>query len=137
MASLELARRPTVRLLVTSAGTTTKIALTERHADLVELLVRHPLGLDAQALMGALAGATTPVTVRAEMSRLRRKLGGLLWSRPYRLTVPATVRDEGPWPASGSTDRRHGSATVCNAATRRAGPLGSGERDRPATKERR
>ncbi|MDN5767092.1 MAG: transcriptional regulator [Humibacillus sp.] len=93
VASLELARRPTARLLVTSAGATIEIALTERHADLVELLVRYPLGLDAHALMGALAGATTPVTVRAEMSRLRRKLGGLLESRPYRLTVPATVRD--------------------------------------------
>ncbi|MEO6999095.1 MAG: hypothetical protein ABI112_13515 [Terracoccus sp.] len=53
MASLELARRPTARLLVTSAGTTIEIALTERHADLVELLVRHPLGPDAQGLSQA------------------------------------------------------------------------------------
>ncbi|MEP7330487.1 MAG: hypothetical protein ABI692_00220 [Terracoccus sp.] len=96
VASLEMARRPTVRLLVTSAGTTIEIALTERHADLVELLARYPLGLDAQALICAVAGATTAVTavtVRAQMSRLRRNLGGLLERRPYRLTVPTTVRD--------------------------------------------
>ena len=44
--------------------------------------------------MGQLAGATTPVTIRAEMSRLRKRLGGLLESRPYRLTAPATVRSD-------------------------------------------
>jgi hypothetical protein len=92
-ASLELVRRPVPRVLVTSGGSTVEIALSERHREMVELLVRHPAGLDAQALMASLAGATTPVTIRAEMSRLRKRLGGLLESRPYRLTVPATVRD--------------------------------------------
>ena len=92
VASLEIVRHPSPRVLVTSSGTTTEVPLTERHLEIVELLVRHPTGLEASALMGLLSGATTAVTIRAEMSRLRKRLGGLLESRPYRLAVPATIR---------------------------------------------
>lgn len=93
-ATLEVVRRPGPRVLVTTAGATVEIALSERHAEIVALLAEHPAGLDTAALMGLLAGATTPVTIRAEMSRLRKRLGGLLESRPYRLTAPATVRSD-------------------------------------------
>jgi len=85
-------RGPSPRVLVTTGGgpaaATVEIPLTERHAEIVALLAEHPEGLDTGALMARLDGATTPVTIRAEMSRLRKRLGGLLESRPYRLTVP-------------------------------------------------
>jgi len=93
-ATLEVVRRPSPRVLVTTAGDTVEIALSERHAEMVALLAEHPGGLDTTALMALLDGATTPVTIRAEMSRLRKRLGGLLESRPYRLTAPATVRPD-------------------------------------------
>ena len=93
VASLEVARRPSPRVLVTSGGTTTEVPLSERHLEIVVLLVQHPAGLEASALVGLLPGATTAVTIRAEMSRLRKRLGGLLESRPYRLAVPAALRD--------------------------------------------
>lgn len=93
VASLEVVRRPSPRAMLTSEGTTTEIPLSERHLEIVELLVGHPQGLGVTALMEQLSGATTAVTVRAEMSRLRKRLGGLLESRPYRLAVPASVRD--------------------------------------------
>jgi hypothetical protein len=45
-----------------------------------------PAGLDAFALSRALFGDDQhAVTVRAEVSRLRRRLGGLLLARPYRI----------------------------------------------------
>ena len=93
-ASVEVVRHPSPRLLVTTAGSTVEIALSERHAEIVALLAQHPAGLDTAALMALLDGATTPVTIRAEMSRLRKRLGGLVESRPYRLTTPATVRPD-------------------------------------------
>lgn len=93
-ATLEVVRRPSPRVLVTTAGATVEIALSERHAEMVALLAEHPAGLDTTALMGLLDGATTPVTIRAEMSRLRKRLGALIESRPYRLTAPATVRPD-------------------------------------------
>jgi hypothetical protein len=90
--TLEVVRRPTPRLLVTTDGGVVDIPLSERHAEIVALLAQHPSGLDTAALMARLDGATTPVTIRAELSRLRKRLGGLIDSRPYRLTARATVR---------------------------------------------
>jgi transcriptional regulator of acetoin/glycerol metabolism len=68
------------------------LQLSRRHTELVLLLGRHPNGLSAEQLATALhPGAGALVTVRAEMSRLRRVLGAdLVDSRPYRLTVPLT-----------------------------------------------
>ena len=49
-------------------------------------------GLDAGALSTALYGDREHlVTVRAEMSRLRRSLGGLLLARPYRIAPEVEV----------------------------------------------
>lgn len=93
-ATVEVVRHPGPRVLVTTGGSVVEIALSERHAEIVALLAQHPGGLDTAALMERLDGATTPVTIRAEMSRLRKRLGGLVESRPYRLTTRATVRPD-------------------------------------------
>lgn len=69
------------------------VELSTRHSEILLLLARHPRGLTGDAL-GALLHErdAAPVTVRAEMSRLRRLLGsGLLASRPYRLCRPLTT----------------------------------------------
>ncbi|WP_298177009.1 helix-turn-helix domain-containing protein [Saccharomonospora sp.] len=61
--------------------------LTKRHAEILVLLHRAGrAGLSAEALSRALYGdAEHVVTVRAEVSRLRRLLGALVSTRPYRL----------------------------------------------------
>lgn len=67
-------------------------ALTQRHAEILILLSRHPSGLSAEELAVLLDERDLdPVTVRAEMSRLRRVLGAeVVGSRPYRLTCPVS-----------------------------------------------
>jgi transcriptional regulator of acetoin/glycerol metabolism len=66
--------------------------LTGRHADILVLLSRHPEGLSADHLAVLLDDKDLDVvTVRAEMSRLRKVIGPEhLASRPYRLLVPVT-----------------------------------------------
>ncbi len=61
--------------------------LSTRHAEVLVLLAyAGPAGMDAAALSEALYGDREHlVTVRAEMSRLRKSLGGLLQARPYRI----------------------------------------------------
>nr|WP_189329763.1 helix-turn-helix domain-containing protein [Actinoplanes ianthinogenes] len=68
--------------------------LGRRHSELLILLTTHPEGRTADQLGFDLYGDDlNPVTVRAEMSRLRRILGPeLLDSRPYRLRY--TVRSD-------------------------------------------
>src|SRR6476660_8430127 len=64
--------------------------LTGRHADILVLLGRHPEGLSADHLAMLLDDKDLDVvTIRAEMSRLRRVIGGeYIDSRPYRLLKP-------------------------------------------------
>jgi hypothetical protein len=70
--------------------------LGPRHAEILLALVRHPEGRSAAELSTDLFGDPSHgVTVRAEVSRLRRILGPLLAARPYRLTVPGTVHATG------------------------------------------
>lgn len=65
-----------------------------RHAQILASLARHPAGRSAADLSVELFGDPGHlIAVRAEVSRLRRLLGPLLAARPYRLTVPATLRD--------------------------------------------
>jgi GAF domain len=69
------------------------VHLSPRHSEIVFLLTRHPRGLTADAL-GLLLHEeeAARVTVRAEMSRLRRLLGPhVLGSRPYRLLLPVAT----------------------------------------------
>lgn len=81
----ELDSRPP-RAVVTGASTWYH-PLSRRRAEVLLLLaVAGARGMDAPALSEALYGHRGHlVTVRAEMSRLRRTLGGLLLARPYRI----------------------------------------------------
>ncbi|SDJ61569.1 GAF domain-containing protein [Streptomyces indicus] len=67
--------------------------LTPRHAELLYLLAVSPTGSTAPALAGELFGDPgRAVTVRAELSRIRRYLAGLLEGRPYRFREDVDVR---------------------------------------------
>lgn len=69
--------------------------LTGRHAEILVLLAAHPGGLPGGVLAELLAeGRLDEVSVRAEVSRLRRVLGpGSIDSRPYRLAAGSLVTD--------------------------------------------
>ncbi|MFF5445648.1 GAF domain-containing protein [Streptomyces sp. NPDC012888] len=65
--------------------------LGRRHSEIMVLLAHHPEGLSGEELLIALYEdeAASPVTLRAELSRLRGLLGpGVLDSRPYRTAAP-------------------------------------------------
>ncbi|MGK5733266.1 GAF domain-containing protein [Streptomyces sp. URMC 124] len=67
--------------------------LSPRHAELLYVLARHPGGRSAAELAADLFGdASRTVTVRAEMSRMRRTLAGVLSHRPYRFADGVDVR---------------------------------------------
>lgn len=93
--SLELDERP-ARAVVQGSNRWVH-PLSTRHAELLALLARAgATGLDAASLSEALYGDREHlVTVRAEMSRLRRTLGGLLLARPYRIAPEVEVRAPG------------------------------------------
>lgn len=68
-----------------SLGQTT-LRLTRRHSEILVLLALHPEGLTGEQFESELYGGdVNPVTIRAEMSRLRSQLGPWLAARPYRL----------------------------------------------------
>jgi GAF domain-containing protein len=78
---LALGRR---RALLEQIGGT--VELSPRHSEILTLLALHPEGLTAEDLALEIYGAhVKAVTIRAEMSRLRRLLGCLLLAHPYRL----------------------------------------------------
>ncbi|MFI9154006.1 GAF domain-containing protein [Streptomyces sp. NPDC053367] len=67
--------------------------LSPRHAELLYLLARRPAGRSAAGLAEDLFGdAGRTVTVRAEMSRVRRYLEGFLEHRPYRFCDDVDVQ---------------------------------------------
>lgn len=92
---LELDLRDVPRVRVTGPEAAWTRDLTPRHAEILLALVdAGEAGRTAAGLAEDLFGDPTRlVTVRAEVSRLRRLLGGLLRSQPYRLdpAVTATV----------------------------------------------
>jgi hypothetical protein len=62
------------------------LRLTRRHSEILVLLALHPRGLRGEQLELELYGDdVNPVTIRAEMSRLRGQLGPWLAAKPYRL----------------------------------------------------
>lgn len=66
--------------------------LSPRHAELLYLLSTHPTGRTASGLAEDMFGdPARTVTVRAELSRVRRYLGGLLAHRPYRFPEDVEV----------------------------------------------
>ncbi|GAA4828129.1 helix-turn-helix domain-containing protein [Saccharopolyspora rosea] len=73
--------------------------LSRRHADILVALAAQPAGRTAAELAEHLTGdRTRTVTVRAEMSRLRKKFGDLLDHRPYRFLPELDVSVLGPEP---------------------------------------
>ncbi|MFF2846016.1 GAF domain-containing protein [Streptomyces sp. NPDC058001] len=96
-----------------------KTRLSRRHSEILVLLAGHPEGLSGDELLCALYEdeSVTPVTLRAEVARLRRILGpDVLASRPYRLTVP--VESD-----VATVERRLGAGAVSAAAAAYTGPL--------------
>jgi hypothetical protein len=68
-----------------------QLRLGRRHSEIAVLLAAHPDGLTGDQLGLQLYGdrPVSPVTLRAELARLRHLLGAVtLESRPYRLRVP-------------------------------------------------
>ena len=66
--------------------------LNRRHGELLVVLALHPEGVTGDQLVSALydTGAAE-ATVRVEVTRLRRVLGEVLCSRPYRLAAPLSA----------------------------------------------
>ncbi|MFB7503817.1 GAF domain-containing protein [Streptomyces broussonetiae] len=89
---LDLARSGRSTLTVTGSAGSWSRELSPRHAELIYLLAEHRSGRGAAALAGDLFGdPSRTVTVRAEMSRVRRYLGELLQHRPYRFCEDVEV----------------------------------------------
>ncbi|MGI5268196.1 GAF domain-containing protein [Nonomuraea sp. CA-218870] len=66
-----------------------KVLLSLRHAEILAILALHPRGLTAEQLSLHLYGdAGNPVTIRAEMHRLRTHLDVPIGAKPYHLTCP-------------------------------------------------
>jgi hypothetical protein len=66
-----------------------ELVLSRRHSEIVALLALHPEGLSAEQLALELFGEQgKPVSVRAELTRLRRLLGPALDTQPYRFAAP-------------------------------------------------
>jgi hypothetical protein len=70
-----------------------RLALSQRHSEILVLLAAHPSGMTGEQLAIALYGDEgKPVTARAEISRLRRLLGPCIKTEPYRLK--AAIRSD-------------------------------------------
>ncbi|MFJ8590930.1 GAF domain-containing protein [Streptomyces sp. NPDC093598] len=116
---LRQARRWSVEV-VGPAGSWTR-ELSPRHAELLYLLAVHRSGRSASGLAGDVFGdPARTVTVRAEMSRVRRYLGAFLEHRPYRFAEDAEVevllpddpRDLLPHSTAPAVSRQRGSASA-------------------------
>jgi hypothetical protein len=95
-----------------------RIRLGRRHSELLVLLLTHPEGRTGDQLgIDLYSDDLNPVTVRAELSRLRRILGPeLLDSRPYRLRVDVSAD-------FGTVTRLLERGQVADALAAYAGPL--------------
>lgn len=82
---LDLTSAPAIVKVTGASGSWTH-TLSPRHSEILLSLARHPEGRSASELGADLfADPGRTVTVRAEMSRLRRTLGGVLGAMPYRI----------------------------------------------------
>ena len=91
VARLDLTDRPVLEL--GTGGEPWRTSLTKRHAELLaRLALAGPGGLSVGQLSTALFGDSEhAVTVRAEISRLRRVIGALVDTNPYRLAEGVTL----------------------------------------------
>lgn len=82
---LDVSRPRSWAVTVSGAAGSWTQELSPRHAELLFVLAVHRSGRSAAQLAGDLFGdPSRTVTVRAELSRLRRNLAGVLAHRPYR-----------------------------------------------------
>ncbi|MFD5252730.1 GAF domain-containing protein [Streptomyces bobili] len=89
---LDLTRPRRWSVAVTGGAGRWSHGLSPRHAELLYVLAVHRAGRSASGLAEDVFGdPARRVTVRAEMSRVRRYLGGLLEHRPYRFCEQAEV----------------------------------------------
>ncbi|MFK0153337.1 GAF domain-containing protein [Streptomyces sp. NPDC090499] len=89
---LDLARPRRPSVTVGGGASSWSRELSPRHAELLYLLAVRRGGRSAAGLAEDVFGdASRTVTVRAEMSRIRRYLGALLEHRPYRFREDAEV----------------------------------------------
>ncbi|WP_199808236.1 helix-turn-helix domain-containing protein [Streptomyces sp. NRRL S-1022] len=89
---LDLSRPGRCTVQVTASAAAWSRELSPRHAELLFVLAEHRAGRGAAELAQDLFGdPSRTVTVRAEMSRIRRYLGELLHHRPYRFCDDAEV----------------------------------------------
>lgn len=101
-----------------------RLRLSRRHSEILVVLAHRPEGVGGEELLTLLYEdeSVTPVTLRAEMSRLRGLLGTeLLASRPYRLAGGVDADFV-------AVDRRLASGAVAAALAEYAGPLLPGSR---------
>jgi hypothetical protein len=92
---------PRPQVQVTGASGSWTAGLSLRHAEILLALTRHPAGRSAAALAADLFGdPTRTVTVRAEVSRLRRTLGSVLLTQPYRVDEDVAVEVRLPTPVA-------------------------------------
>jgi hypothetical protein len=112
VAYLDLTGPPMLQL--TSDAEEWRTPLTRRHAELLVLLQRvGRSGMTAAQLSTALFGDEEHcVTVRAEISRLRRVIGGLVTTNPYRLATGVTLSVVPPGGASPWSRGGHGDSTA-------------------------
>ncbi|MEV7124321.1 transcriptional regulator [Kitasatospora griseola] len=97
LVELDLRRTDRPELRVSGSAGCWSHTPSPRHTELLLMLGLHRDGLSAAELAEALfADPGRTVTVRAELSRLRRHLGPLLEARPYRLSACAQVTVHGP-----------------------------------------
>jgi hypothetical protein len=68
-----------------------RLALTPRHAQILQLLADGAGHTAAQLATALFGDASRVVTVRAEISRLRRTMSGLIAAQPYRFADGVTV----------------------------------------------
>ncbi|MFD4602252.1 GAF domain-containing protein [Streptomyces sp. NPDC058464] len=89
---LDLARPRRPSVTVGGGASSWSRELSPRHAELLYLLAVRRAGRSAAGLAEDVFGdASRTVTVRAEMSRIRRYLGALLEHRPYRFRDDAEI----------------------------------------------
>ncbi|WP_093713645.1 GAF domain-containing protein [Actinacidiphila alni] len=90
---LDVSRPRNWAVTVTGAAGSWAQQLSPRHAELLFVLAVHREGRTAAELAGDLFGdPSRTVTVRAELSRLRRNLAGVLAHRPYRFADGVDVQ---------------------------------------------
>ncbi len=105
--------------------------LSLRHAEILLALAVFPDGRSAPELAGDLYGdQSRVVTVRAELSRMRKQYVGLLAAQPYRIAASVDIEVQYP----GDDD---GAAAVLDRAVRRRRPRQQLCATRPLDADRR